>query len=119
MQIVFEKNPENERYQSLLIVNARKRWKETLYFTLFTPWGEEKERLYAGRYMSDVHFHKKECECVLAFDFHRWDEQTVKEALSGDLPRLSFAQYPLDEIFNRALEERERQPEGFSIKYKG
>jgi len=112
MLIRYESCPDRAEYQSLLVLNDKARWRETLYFNFFTPWGEEEERLFAGRAMSDVHFKDKPCLCVLVFDFHRWDAATVERALELELPAVAFER-PLGELLKRALEEREANPEGF------
>ena len=117
MQIRFETFPEKKEYQSLLVINDDARWEETLYFTFYTPWGEGAENLYAGRAMADVHFKSKPCQCVLAFDFHRWDNRTVKRAMELELAPVAFDR-PLGELLERSLEAREESPDGFSIKIK-
>ena len=118
MRISFETFPEKSEYQSLLVVNPDARWRETLYFTFYTPWGEEGERLYAGRAMADFHFKNKPCECLLAFDFHRWDSATLAKLAELELPQVAFEK-PVAELLEQALEERDKNPEGFSIKLKG
>jgi len=117
MQISFETYPDKKEYQSLLVINPEARWHETLYFTFYTPWGEDEERLYAGRAMADFHFKSKPCVCLLAFDFHRWDTETIEQALGLELPPVAF-ETPVGELLQRALQERERNPDGFSIKLK-
>lgn len=114
MKVTYQTFPDKEEYQSLLIVNAAAQWKETLYFTFYTPWGEEEQRLYSGRYMSDVHFKNKKCECVLAFDFHNWDAATLDAALGQDIPPLGF-DHELRDVLQQALEARERTPDGFTF----
>jgi hypothetical protein len=118
MQISFETFPEKKEYQSLLVINPNSRWQETLYFTFYTPFGEQREALFAGRAMSGVHFKNKPCVCVLAFDFHRWDDDTLKQALALELPPVAF-ESPLEELLRRALDERGKNPEGFRAKIKG
>jgi len=117
MHITFESFSEKTEYQSLLVINAEDKWKETLYFTFFTPWGEQDERLYAGRYMADVHHKKKPCKCVYVFDFHRWNSETLKSALQLELPPTAFDER-LQEILERSLEERERAGDSFKFKMK-
>lgn len=118
MQINFETYPDKQEYQSLLVINSDSRWRETLYFTFYTPFGEKQEKLFAGRAMSDFHFKNKPCICVLAFDFHRWDDEMIEQALALELPSLAF-ETPLSDLLQKSLEERERKPEGFAIKIKG
>lgn len=117
MRISYQTFPDKKEYQSLLILNQDSQWKESLYFTFYVPWGEENEKLYAGRYMSDVHNKGKDCECVLAFDFHRWDQDTLKNALGMEKPPVAFEK-PLDELLELALDKRESMPDGFAIKVK-
>ena len=117
MQISYERFPDKKEFQSLLVINARERWKETLYFTFYTPWGEAEEQLYAGRAMADVHHKNKPCSCVLAFDFHRWDPEVIKRAVELELPATGFEK-PLAELLQRALTERDSSPDGFKIKVK-
>lgn len=118
MQISYQTFPDKPEYQSLLVINDQERWNETLYFTFYHPWGEEQERLFAGRSMSGFHFKKKPCTCVFAFDFHRWDAATLDRALALELPPVDFAT-PLKELLEKALSQREGQPEGFTFKIKG
>ena len=117
MQISYQKFADNDRYESLLVLNSKEQWKETLYFTYYTPYGQDEGRLFAGRHVSDVHNNKKECVCVLAFDFHRWDEKTIDNALALELPPVAFGDR-LKELFEKALQQRDSQPDGFSIKVK-
>lgn len=117
MQITFETFEDKPEYQSLLIIGAENKWKETLYFTFFTPWGENEEKLYAGRYMADVHFKNKPCECVFVFDFHRWSEETVKAAMQMEFPTTAF-QSNLEELLQKALQERDGNSASFSVKVK-
>jgi hypothetical protein len=117
MQISFETYPDKKEYQSLLVINPDARWRETLYFTFYTPWGEKQEKLFAGRAMSDFHFKNKPCVCVLAFDFHRWDRDLLDQALALELPPVAF-ETPLEGLLRRALEEREKNPDGFQVKVK-
>lgn len=119
MRIVYQRFPDKKEYQSLLVINDEARWRETLYFTFYTPWGESGERLHAGRAMADVHRKGKPCECVLAFDFHRWDRETIDKALELEAPPVAFAK-PLRELLEKALEQREAQSngDGFVIKIK-
>lgn len=118
MRISYQTFSEKAEYQSLLVINEEARWRETLYFTFYTPWDAEEEQLYAGRYMADVHLKSKDCQCVVAFDFHRWTKKTIDEAISRELPPTAFKK-PLRELLDKALAERERTPDGFSIKVKG
>ena len=115
MLIRYESCPDRAEYQSLLVLNDKARWRETLYFNSFTPWGEEEERLFAGRAMSDAHVKDKPSLCVLVFDFHRWDAATVERALELEQPAVAFER-PLGDLLKRALEEREANPEGFVFK---
>ncbi|HUX07330.1 MAG TPA: hypothetical protein VMX35_08460 [Acidobacteriota bacterium] len=117
MQISFETCPDKQDYQSLLVINTDARWRESLYFSFYTPFGEKQEKLFAGRAMSDLHFKNKPCVCVLAFDFHRWDEEMIEQALALELPPVAF-ETPLAELLQKSLEERVRNPEGFAIKIK-
>lgn len=114
MKITYQTFSDKEEYQSLLIINAAEQWKETLYFSFYTPWGEEKEQLFSGRYMSDVHFKHKACECVRVFDFHNWDEATLNTAMEHELPPLAF-DHDLREVLEQALENRDRSSESFSF----
>ena len=114
MLIRYESCPDRAEYQSLLILNEEARWRETLYFTYTTPWGEDEERLFAGRAMADAHLKDKPCLCVLVFDFHRWDAATIERALKLELPPVAFER-PIGDLLKRALEEREANPEGFSF----
>lgn len=117
MQITFDSFNGKQEYQSLLVVGAENKWRETAYFTFYTPWGEGDERLYAGRYMADVHFKNKECECVFIFDFHKWTEETLKTALALERPRTAFDDQ-LEAMLLKALAERESGKSAFSIKIK-
>jgi hypothetical protein len=117
MYISYKKIPDNDRYESLLLLNSREQWKESLYFTYYTPYNQDDERLFAGRHMSDVHNKQKECVCVLAFDFHRWDEKTIDDALALELPPVAFGER-LKELFEKALKQRDSQPDGFTLKVK-
>lgn len=117
MQISYETFQDKKEYQSLLVINEAQRWKETIFFTFYTPWEEEKELLYAGCAMSDVHFKDKPAGCVLAFDFHKWDENTIAKALELDLPPVAFER-PIKDLLKLSLEERENKPEGFCLKLK-
>ena len=117
MQVTYQNLPENDVYGSILIVNASRRWKETLYFTFYTPYGEKEETLYAGRYMADVHFKNKECESVQVFDFHKWDKGTLDRALALSLPPLAEGR-DIKEILEEALEKKESNPDSFTFKLK-
>lgn len=117
MQIRYEKYPDKKEYQSLLVINESQRWKETLYFTFYTPYGGEEERLYAGRAMSDYHFKNKPAVCLLAFDFHKWDEDTIARALELELPPTAFEK-PVRELLQISLKERDSQPDGFALRLK-
>jgi hypothetical protein len=117
MQISYQKFPDKKEYQSLLVINEEQRWRESLYFTFHKPWDEKEERLYAGRAMADLHFKNKPVACVLAFDFHRWDEETIKRALEMELPATAFDR-PIEELLRLCLKERGSQPEGFTLKLK-
>lgn len=117
MQVTYQNLPENEVYGSLLIINASERWKESLYFTFFTPYGEKSQTLYAGRYQADVHFKNKECASVQVFDFHKWDRETLKRALELTLPPLAEKR-DLKELLEEAMEKRESSPDGFTYRLK-
>lgn len=114
----FETFPEKENYQSMLVINKEAMWRETLYFTYFTPWGEKSERLYSGRAMSDFHFKNKPVECVVIFDFHKWDGDTIDEALKRETPPVVF-KAELREYLEKALQHRENTgSDGFNLKIK-
>ncbi len=117
MQITFKKHSDKSDYESVLVINAGSRWKETMYLTFYTPHGEEDEKLYVGRYMSDVHFRRKPCEAVWVFDFHRWDSKTIEQAMELELLPVSFGK-PVKELLESALQERENSPDGFDLKVK-
>ena len=117
MKISYQKFPDKKQYKSLLVINEDQRWRESVYFTFYTPWEEDGEELYAGRGMSDFHFKNKPAVCLLAFDFHRWDKDTIARAMSLELPPTAFER-PVDELLQLCLEERDSQPEGFTIDLK-
>jgi hypothetical protein len=117
MQVTYQNFPENNVYGSLLVVNSSQRWKESLYFTFYTPYGEKEETLYAGRYMADVHFKNKDCQSIQIFDFHKWDRETLEKALTLTLPPVSGGQ-DIKEILEEALEQKEANPDGFVFKLK-
>jgi hypothetical protein len=117
MQISFETFDNNPDYKSLLVINSDKMWSETAYFTFYKPWGGDEEKLYAGRYMADVHHKNKPCECVVVFDFHRWDAETIKSAMQLDVPPTDFSKN-LQELLETALDKRSSTDDTFKMKVK-
>lgn len=114
----YELFPEKTEYQSLLVINHEQLWRETLFFSFYTPWDGNKEILYAGRAMSDLHFKDKPVECVMVFDFHRWDSSTIDKALKQEAAHVAFNK-TLRQHLESALERRDGVDDGgFRVKVK-